>query len=186
MSATGASDGQARARHAEPDAPGRWYLVQSKPRQERLACENLRRQHYEAFLPLVRMHGRRKGEAYARVEPMFPRYLFVRLRPAHDNFAPIRSTLGVTQLVRFGDAYARAPDELVASLQAAADADGVRDLPPLALTPGARVELLDGVMAGYEAIFTARRGRDRVALLLEIAGRQVEIEVRDDGLRPLT
>ncbi len=164
---------------------GRWHLVQTKPRQERLACENLLRQHYETYLPLVRVHARRKGQASARIEPMFPRYLFVRLRPALDNYAPIRSTLGVTQLVRFGDAYALAPDLLVDGLKAATDEHGVRDLPPARLTPGVRVELLDGVLAGYEAIFTARRGRDRVAILLEIAGRQLEMEVRDDALRPV-
>ncbi|MEE8263278.1 MAG: transcription termination/antitermination NusG family protein, partial [Gammaproteobacteria bacterium] len=38
-----------------------WYLIYSKPRQERLALENLRRQNYEAYLPLMQHRRRRKG-----------------------------------------------------------------------------------------------------------------------------
>ena len=37
------------------------------------------------------------------VEPVFPRYLFVRLDFGVTNLAPIRSTLGVSDLVRFGE-----------------------------------------------------------------------------------
>ena len=69
-----------------------WYLLYSKPRQEGVAVENLKRQGYETYLPLVRTRRRRQGQYVSLVEPMFPRYLFIHLSDQTDNWGPIRST----------------------------------------------------------------------------------------------
>ena len=38
-----------------------WYLIHTKIRQERLALENLERQGFECFLPLIRAEKLRRG-----------------------------------------------------------------------------------------------------------------------------
>ncbi len=86
-----------------------WYLVYSKPQQERVALENLERQGFTAYLPLVRARRRRQTRVVHVIEPMFPRYLFVNLSDLTDDWGPIRSTIGVSNLVRFGNEAARAP-----------------------------------------------------------------------------
>src|SRR5215210_7146750 len=91
-----------------------WYLVYAKPRQESVAQTNLVRQGYETYLPLVRQTVKRQGRRVTVVGPMFPRYLFIRLDTQSDNWAPIRSTLGVVSLVRFGQQAPQVPDALVA------------------------------------------------------------------------
>ncbi len=155
-----------------------WYLVYAKPRQERLALENLCRQGYTAYLPLI--GNRRRGE---RAEPMFPRYLFVRLTAAVDNFAPIRSTFGVSRLVKFGDRYAILPDDFVTALTERADSDGVIESPAQELMSGERVVISAGALAGYEAIFSAGLGKQRIAVLLEIAGRTLRVDTAKDSVR---
>lgn len=154
-----------------------WYLLYSKPRQERLALENLERQRYQAYLPLIRNRRRRQGRFTAVVEPMFPRYLFIHLSDESDNWGPIRSTIGVANLVRFGPEAARVPDDLLAALRAREDESGVQVLAQPEFRPGERVRICEGVMAGYEAIFQARTGKERVMLLLEIAGKMARIQV---------
>lgn len=151
-----------------------WYLVYAKPRQERIALEHLNRQGYEAYLPLLRT--RRHGREINKLVPMFPRYLFVNLTPEKDNFSPIRSTFGVSQLVRFGRDYAILPDDFIASLRGQSDEKGSIEVPEEALVRGDPVEIFDGAMTGYGAIFSENIGKDRVALLLKIADRQVRIE----------
>ncbi len=151
-----------------------WYLVQSKPRQEQIALLNLTRQSYEAYLPLL--STRRGVRRQQTVEPMFSRYLFVRLTAQKDNFAPIRSTVGVSRLVRFGDRYAVLPDELVTMLATRANTDGVIEQPERELVAGERVVILEGTLAGYEAIFSATVSKERIALLFQMAGRQQTIE----------
>ena len=81
-----------------------WYLVQTKPRQEQCALDNLQRQGYECYLPTLRAEKIRQGAVAVVAEPLFPRYLFIRLSQENSapSWAPIRSTKGVTRLVSFG------------------------------------------------------------------------------------
>ena len=80
-----------------------WYVIHTKPRQEQRALENLQRQGFEAWLPMISLEKVRRGHLAQVVEPMFSRYLFIRLDTVQTNWSPIRSTLGVSKLVAFGN-----------------------------------------------------------------------------------
>ena len=56
-----------------------WYLVHTKIRQEAVALANLQRQGFECFLPLIWVEKLRRGNLQVVQEPLFPRYLFIRL-----------------------------------------------------------------------------------------------------------
>jgi transcriptional antiterminator RfaH len=161
-----------------------WYLIYSKPQLERVAQENLERQGYPSYLPLIRNRRRRKGRYVSLIEPMFPRYLFVRLSDETDNWGPIRSTIGVANLVRFGMRAARVPDSLIEMMEQR-DEEGVQTLAPPDLKPGDQVRIVEGVMAGYEAIFQARTGKERVVLLLQLAqDRTARMQVSAHDIEP--
>jgi transcriptional antiterminator RfaH len=161
-----------------------WYLIYSKPQRERLALENLERQGYPSYLPLIRNRRRRKGRYVSIIEPMFPRYLFVHLSDETDNWGPIRSTIGVANMVRFGMQAARVPDSLIEMMQER-DEEGVQTLTSAELEPGDQVRIVEGVMAGYEAIFQARTSKERVVLLLQLAqDRTARIQVSAHDIEP--
>lgn len=159
-----------------------WYLVCCKPRQERLAQENLERQRFETYLPLVRQLRRRAHRRVTVVEPLFPRYLFIHLDPERDNWGPIRSTIGVTSLVRFGDQPAQVPNTLIDELQAHEAPDGIHDLPSRGFRKGQKVRIEEGPLAGYEGIWLASNGKERAQVLLEIMGKQIKAEVDENWL----
>ncbi len=161
-----------------------WYLIYSKPQRERLALENLERQGYPSYLPLIRNRRRRKGRYASVIEPMFPRYLFVHLSDETDNWGPIRSTFGVANMVRFGMQAARVPDSLIEMMQER-DEEGVQTLAPAEIEPGDQVRIVEGVMTGYEAIFQARTSKERVVLLLQLAqDRTARIQVSVHDIEP--
>ena len=161
-----------------------WYLIYSKPQQERLALENLERQGYPSYLPLIRNRRRRKSRYESIVEPMFPRYLFVHLNDETDDWGPIRSTIGVANMVRFGMQAARVPDNLIEMMRGR-DEEGVQTLAPPEIKPGDQVRIVEGAMAGYEAIFQARTGKERVVLLLQLAqDRTARIHVSVHDIEP--
>lgn len=56
-----------------------WYLIHTKPRQEALALTNLSRQGFECYMPMLRLQKIRQRKTALVAEPMFPRYLFIRL-----------------------------------------------------------------------------------------------------------
>jgi transcriptional antiterminator RfaH len=169
------------AEHCTIDA---WYAVHTKARQERVANEHLSRQHYEAYMPLVRLPKRRRGRWCEVIEPLFPGYLFVRLDIQRRNTSPIRSTRGVIGLVSFGNDPRPVPDVLVESLKAAQpdrqDAISQEHL----FKSGDRVEIVSGPFSGLKAIFQASSGEDRVQLLLELLGRSNPIVLSRHQLVP--
>ena len=165
------------------DSGAAWYLVRSKPRLERVARDNLVRQGYRVFVPFLRIPISKRGARKARLDPMFPGYLFVHLLPHADNFAPIRSTLGVSKLVRFGAEYARVSEVIVEGIRAGVDHEDARDWIPTTPQPGDRVVIIGGALDGVEAIFSCRKGEDRVVLLISLIGRIVAVENPIDGLR---
>lgn len=146
----------------------RWYLVFSRPRQERIAKRNLERQGYESYLPLIRRHRRREGRRIVVSEPMFPRYLFIHLDTETDNWSPIRSTIGVNTLVSFGLKPAVVPAHLVDALMCRDCADGIQRVPAADFKSGDRVRIGQGPLMGYEGIFLAKSSRERVTVLLKI------------------
>lgn len=161
-----------------------WYLVYAKPRQEMVAHANLARQGYEIYLPLIRQVRKRRGRRATVVGPMFPRYLFIHLDSQSDNWGPIRSTLGVVSLVRFGQNAAQVPGDLIAALRQRQDKQGVQVLPTEEYRPGSRVRITEGSLAGYEGVFLAKSGRDRVVLLLEILGKHTRAVVGAEAIEP--
>ena len=165
-------------------AEQQWYLVYAKPRQETIAQMNLERQGYSAYLPLVRQPRRHKGRMISVVAPMFPRYLFIQLDQHTDNWGPIRSTFGVVSIVRFGQAAATVPDDLIELLRSRDDDSGIQVLPIEQYRHGAKVRITEGGFAGYEGIFVAHSGRDRVTVLLQVLGRHTRARVDLGTIEP--
>ncbi len=160
-----------------------WYAVFTKPRKERVACENLERQGFTAYLPRIRQPRYRRGHWMEVVEPLFPRYLFVQLRLGFDDVSPIRSTLGVTGLVRFGLEPALVPQGLVEALRVKEDAALGLHLPEQALfRRGDPVTIVSGPFAGVQAIFEAPSGEGRVILLLDLLGRANRVRLATDQI----
>lgn len=148
-----------------------WYLVHTKPQSEETAAANLDRQGYDVFLPRTRRSIRHAGRWRERIDALFPRYLFLYLDAGEQNWRPIHSTVGVSQLVRFGTWPACVPDPLIDELRLRADTNGiVTNEQPAELEPGQSVRVTEGPLTGIEGIVAAKNGRDRVEVLLAVIG----------------
>ena len=162
-----------------------WYLIYAKPRQEKTAVDNLLRQAYEVYFPQIQVTRNRNSVRKVTIEPLFPRYLFIRLDAHTDNWAPIRSTLGVTALVRFGAEPARVPDAFVDYLKSRQNAEGLHEWAQPALQIGSRARVVSGPLAGYEGILVTKSSRERVILLMDMVGTQVRTQLSPDQIEPV-
>jgi transcriptional antiterminator RfaH len=159
-----------------------WYLIHTKIRQERVALENLERQGFECFLPLIRAEKLRRGQLQVVQEALFPRYLFIRLGTGLESqsWAPIRSTTGVSRLVTFGQTPAKIDDGLVTVLKSESDNT---DVVLRHFEPGEQVVVTDGPFVGVEAIYQMADGEGRVMVLLNILSKQVKMRVSPTSIR---
>lgn len=154
-----------------------WYLVYTKPRQEKYAVEHLERQGYECYLPFLYAEKVRQGCLTVTDEPLFPRYLFVRLSQdaSSRSWSPIRSTKGVSRLVSFGLEPAKVRDDLVDLLKSQAS-QGLREPKPL-FKAGEPVRLVSGPFSGLDGIYQMAEGERRVMVLIEFLSKQVPLKV---------
>jgi transcriptional antiterminator RfaH len=160
-----------------------WYLVHTKPRQEKCALQNLEQQGYVCYLPVLATERLRQGILAVTDEPLFPRYLFIQLGQGDSakSWSPIRSTKGVGRLVSFGVDPARVDDGLIDLLKSREVA--VQGQPKRLFTPGERVRLTDGAFAGIEGIYQMADGESRVMVLIELMSKPVPLSISPGSLR---
>lgn len=160
-----------------------WYLVHTKPKQEKCALQNLQQQGYQCYLPTLLSEKLRQGILTIIDEPLFPRYLFIRLGQGSSakSWTPIRSTKGVSRLVSFGTEPAKIDDSLVELLRAQEAA--FQEKPEHLFKPGERVRLTDGAFAGIEGIYQMADGERRVMVLIELLSKPVVMRVTPACLR---
>lgn len=155
-----------------------WYAVHTKPRSEAIAREHLERQGFRCLFPRLRRTVRTSEGLRARIESLFPRYVFILTDAAVQSLAPVRSTRGCVGLVRFGGKPARVPERVIGAIRARMDADdGFTRLDLPDLVPGQRVRITDGPLSGLEAVFRTLEGAERVRLLLDFLGQAREAVV---------
>lgn len=152
-----------------------WYLVVTKPQSELKAQENLSRQGYETYLPLAQTSRRRNGKYIKRTEAFFSRYLFISLNKELDNWAPIRSTIGVAGMVRFGGMPAVVPEKMINDLKNNENEFGYQSLEKKELKSGDKVEIIGGPFDGYKAIYQKMKNTERVSVLLDIVGKNTQV-----------
>lgn len=162
-----------------------WYVIHTKPRQEQRALLNLTQQGYHCYLPLLVTEKLRLGALTLMQEPLFARYLFIRLDASQSgmSWGPIRSTLGVSRLVSFGNEPAKVCTELIETLRARAEL--MQTQPERLFNPGDHVQIKDGPFAGLEAIYQMTSGESRATVLIEILSKSSHLTVPAASLRKL-
>lgn len=160
-----------------------WFLVRSKPRQEAVALTNLNRQGYESYLPMFAAGKIVRRKQIIVQEPMFARYLFVRLDTTGQGkgWSPIRSTLGVSELVCFGNKAAKVDEALIDMLREREAWQG--EQPKSLFNKGENVVITKGAFAGLQAIYQMNDSEGRAMVLLDLLSKPVAMQVNADGLR---
>ncbi|ROT46373.1 transcription/translation regulatory transformer protein RfaH [Pusillimonas sp. NJUB218] len=160
-----------------------WYLIHTKPRQEDCALQNLERQGYTCYLPLITTERLKSGRLIICQEPLFHRYLFIQLGNSHNaqSWTPIRSTRGVSRLVMFGSDPQKIDSPLIEKLrqqEASAHCN-----PERFLSTGERVLITGGAFSGIEGIYQMNDGEQRAMVLIELISKPVTLKISPKLLR---
>jgi len=162
-----------------------WYLVHTKPKQEKCALQNLEQQGYACYLPILPTEKLRHGGLAIIDEPLFPRYLFIQLGQgiSAKSWSPIRSTKGVSRLVSFGTEPAKVDDQLIELLKQQEQTHHTQ--PQRLFAAGDRVLLTDGPFAGIEGLYQMQDGERRVMVLIEMMSKPAPLRVSPSSLRKI-
>jgi transcriptional antiterminator RfaH len=165
----------------------RWYLVQCKPNAAQIAVRNLENQGYSTFLPLQEI-TKRKGKIFQRqIHTLFPGYLFVQINPYQGPWRQINSTRGVTRLIRLGAEPSVVPNEIVETLMARCNKQGVLRQTSKTLSSqlhtGSRAQITQGPFSGFIATISDIDPNNRINILIEIMGQTTKVAINAGALK---
>ncbi|WP_262027128.1 transcription termination/antitermination protein NusG [Microvirga sp. Mcv34] len=177
-----------------------WFVVVCNPKCERRAQLGLRRAGYQTYLPQTKrwvVHARKKEE---RENPLFPRYLFIGIKPGQDFFK-MRGVDGVEGLVRDGygvparipapeprEGQETPPHPLARLLERelAGEFDFARE-PEKGPTfePGEPVVVTSWAFERRQALVLSMLSKGRVEVLIDMFGRGARVKLKATELQRL-
>ena len=169
-------------RSVQTVVPSHWMVLTTLPHREDFAIENIRRQDYEAYCPMIVKRIKHARRAYDAKRPLFPGYIFVE-RPTRSHlWRPLLGTFGVRSVVCNGETPSLLPSGFVESLKAR-DIDGAIQKPEMPFTPGQSVAINGGPFDGLVGQILEIRESDRVLLLLNLLNQQTRVHIETKMLR---
>lgn len=159
-----------------------WYVIHTKVRQEQTACDNLVRQGYAVYLPRIKILRRVRGRQQIYQEPLFPRYLFLQPGSATHSIGPVRSTLGVTSMVRFGQKPAvMRPETLKGIYDFEVHRNAAKDADISPFQPGERIRVAAGPLVGLQGL-VSDVSQERVVVLMQLLGQDTRVSLNHHQL----
>ena len=150
----------------------RWFVAQTRARQERLALMNLEAQKFEVFLPEILKTTRHARQLRTKKAAVFPGYLFIRLDPHQHRWRSVNGTIGVARLLTANERPAPAPVGIVEALMSYVDDLGYCQLTH-DLSVGQRVGIVQGPFVRLIGEVLSMDDKGRIRVLLEIMGGKV-------------
>ena len=89
-----------------------------------MALDNLNRQNYRTFAPVLSLTERRRFRFVKVDRPLFPGYLFIYLNLAQEAWRPIQNTKGVIRILTATGGFLSVPAGLIESLLDRTDESG--------------------------------------------------------------
>ncbi len=165
----------------------KWYCVRSQPRHEHVVAAHLAMlESVEVFCPRIRYKKcGRYGAATMVTEALFPGYLFVCFRLDRDQ-RNVRYAHGVKEIVQFGEKCISIPDTVIAEIRHEIGHESVKEV-AVPLSNGSSIKIISGPFRGLSGIVTQLRpATERVNVLLDLLGRQLEAELSSEQVLPVT
>ena len=144
-----------------------WHVIMTKPQKESFALKKLSEQAFTMYCPLRRHEKMVHHKRVIKHLPLFPRYVFIQqderfLQQQHV----IRSTPGVSQLIKRGEIIIPVHDEVIDSIRSLEQShQGVTER---YFIKDESVRIRAGIYKDLEAIYLRDDGEQRAILLVQL------------------
>lgn len=164
-----------------PPTTGRaWWIVYTKSRQEKSLARDLLGHRIPFYLPLVSRDHLTRGRRVRAHVPVFPGYLFLFGTP--DERVDSLTTNRISRILPVPT-----QQELCRDLRQLANliAIGAPLTIEQRLSPGRKVRIRSGPMAGFEGTIVQRRGSNRLLIAVSFLQQGVSVEINDFMVDPI-
>ena len=158
-----------------------WYLLQTKPNAYITACENLRWQGFNVFLPLITTTTKKNGKFLDIKTPLFPGYIFMGTSINPIPWKSVNGTRGISKAVTLDGVYRSVSAHVIVGLQSRCDENGIiKKLNDIA--PKDRAKIERGAFAEFICTVEQIKDDQRAWVLIDLLQQQTRAEVSLDDV----
>lgn len=159
-----------------------WFALYVKSRHEYVTSDELQKKEIDTFLPSIKKWRQWKDRRMSVDFPLFPGYLFVRIRPDSEHFVNVLRTKGAVTLVSSepGNPTPVSAEE-INSLRVLIETGKELDIYPH-LKEGARVRVRRGPLKGAEGVLQEKGDQYMFLINVNLLGRSVGLKIYADDV----
>jgi transcriptional antiterminator RfaH len=155
-----------------------WYVIQTKPKQEERATQNLSVSGIETFAPKIikAIKNSFSGRAKYQLKPLFPQYIFARFK-AREKLQQVRYTRGVYKIVGFGESPCPMDDDIIKIIKNRSKENDLIDLED-DFKKDDKIILTKPYLQSFTGVFETKLNHtQRVSILLTSINYQVRVVI---------
>jgi transcription termination/antitermination protein NusG len=161
-----------------------WFAVSTRSRQEKIAAAMLGHIAITTFLPILKQE-RQWSDRKQMVElPLFPGYVFVRIRPTNELQLRVVKVPGVVEFVRNRTGPVPIAENEIEAVRAMIT-HGVECSPFPFLKAGDRVRVVRGALTGMEGKLIRSGKQSKLVISIEMIQRSVAAIVMEADIEPV-
>lgn len=153
-----------------------WLVVKLKPNKINIAQKNLRRQNFLFYHPQFLSTIKRKSKFKNVLKPLFPNYMFIFLDDNNQHNYKINNTIGVSHIVRFGNAVPVIKGDTIHKIMASINQDS-DNLPSQKFEIGQKIKIKNGPFSNFSGKIEDLSNENRVWILLDWLNNQVRVSI---------
>ena len=157
-----------------------WAAVNVRPNQAYKAEANLKQQGFDVLTPRIKVTKRQQNRFINSLDLFFPGYIFVQVNASTDDARRVRSTYGVSSIVRVGDRIGAMPDAFIEEMRSRTHE--MHNQASVDFAPGQKVEIARGPFAGLVAELVREDANQRIKCLFDLISRKVSASLAVDDL----
>ena len=154
---------------------GAWSVAITSPQRESCAADHIIDQGFDVFYPRLKRIFVRHGKKTIRIDPLFPRYLFVLV---HDAWRALLGTRDVVDVIRSAEQPVLVSQKIVDDVKSRCDREGMFIVPKKRFNlfrKGASVRPKFGPFYGITGLYDGSLAHEREAALFNLLGREVRV-----------
>ncbi|MFL2765838.1 MAG: transcription termination/antitermination protein NusG [Paracoccaceae bacterium] len=152
-----------------------WYLLQTKPHGHVTACEHLRRQGFDVFLPLTIKTVKDNGKFVNKTAPLFPGYLFMGTSTKLVPWQSVNGTRGISRAVTLDGIYRPISTRVIEGLKYRCDKNCIIQSMDEVIS-GDRVKIERGPFTEFICTVDQVKSSHRAWVLIDLLQQQVRAE----------
>ena len=149
-----------------------WYVVYTRPKQEKKVALRLSEQGVDIFLPIKKALHQWWDRKKTVISPLFPSYVFVYIRD-NANYMKVLNDEGVCCFVKFGSVLARVSQKIIDNLKLIINTKEDFEVSFYNFQPGQQIVIKNGPLKGLDCEIVKHNDKRKYLVSFDLLNRNL-------------